>query len=225
MIHTPHNPFDLIVFDWDGTLSDSTASIAQSLQLACADLNHPIPSDEQANHVIGLGLSDAMQYLLPELPPTQIAPLIDRYRHHFLTRVSQIALFDGVRELLTHLQEQGYILAIATGKSRRALDVVLDQSGLAHHFQTTRCADETHSKPHPAMLLEIMDKLFVEPERTLMIGDTTHDILMAHNAKTRAIAVTCGAHPAQLLHEHNPLASLTHTHELQNWLCEYTQSN
>jgi phosphoglycolate phosphatase len=210
--------FDLIVFDWDGTLIDSTALIAGSVQLAAADLGLPIPSDEDAQHIIGLGLLQAMAWLFPDLAADRYQELIERYRVHYLKRDSEIALFKDVRELLVALRADGYLLAVATGKARQGLDRALLLADLVSYFDATRCADETFSKPHPQMLMELMDELMVEPARVLMIGDTTHDLQMAANAGTAAVAVTCGAHPREQLLGEPHLAMLAHVGVLREWL-------
>jgi len=215
----PRN-FDLIVFDWDGTVMDSTATIVESIQAACADLGVAIPTREQAAHVIGLSLLGAVQTVAPDLDEAGCERLADRYRHHYLARDHQAVLFDGVRELLGELRGAGYQLAVATGKSRRGLDRVLAQSGLEPLFDGSRCADESFSKPHPAMLQALMDELFVEPERTLMIGDTTHDLLMAQNAGTASVAMTYGAHPVDVLLTAGPRALLGSVAELRAWLVD-----
>ncbi len=210
--------YDLIVFDWDGTVMDSTAVIAGSIQLACRDLGLPVPGDEAARHVIGMGLSQALQHAVPTAPPHLHGPLADRYRHYFLAQDQSIPLFDGAEETVTELRNGGYLLAVATGKSRNGLDRVMDSSGMRGYFHASRTADETFSKPHPAMLLELMDELAVSAGRTLMIGDTTHDLQMAINAGVDAVGVTHGAHPEDQLRELNPLALLDDFADLRAWL-------
>lgn len=210
--------FDLIVFDWDGTLMDSTAAIAESLQAACADLGLAVPSRTQASHVIGLSLLGAVQHIAPGLDAEGSQRLVERYRYHFLTRDHELTLFDGARELLLKLRERGHLLAVATGKARRGLDRVLASSGLAASFDATRCADESFSKPHPAMLLELMEALVVEPERVLMVGDTTHDLQMARNAGAASIALSHGAHPAEALAQEGARGVLASIAELDAWL-------
>jgi phosphoglycolate phosphatase len=210
--------FDLIVFDWDGTLIDSTALIVGSVQLAAADLGLPVPSDEDARHIIGLSLVGAMAWLFPGQGADIYEALCDRYRVHYLKRDSEISLFNNVRDLLVALREDGYLLAVATGKARQGLDRALLQADLVKHFDATRCADETFSKPHPQMLLELIDELMVEPSRVLMIGDTTHDLQMAANAGTAALAVTCGAHPRELLLGEPHRAMLADVSGLREWL-------
>lgn len=210
--------FDLIVFDWDGTLMDSTAAIAESLQAACTDLGLAVPSREQASHVIGLSLMSAVEVISPGLDAEGYRRLVERYRHHFLTRDHELVLFTGARELLAALRERSYLLAVATGKARRGLDRALASTGLVASFDATRCADESFSKPHPAMLLELMDELALEPERVLMVGDTTHDLQMACNAGTASLALSHGAHPAEALEQEGARAVLGSIAALDEWL-------
>lgn len=210
--------FDLIVFDWDGTLMDSTSTIALSIQLACQDLGLPVPSDQVAQHVIGLGLTDALAYAVPALSPHELPRMVARYRHHYLARDGALVLFEGVQELLAALHERGHRLAVATGKSRVGLERALDQTGTAHWFDATRTADEARPKPEPAMLFDLLERLQVPAERTLMIGDTTHDLQMAARAGTAGLGVAYGAHPAQALYAEQPLAVVHSVAELTQWL-------
>lgn len=210
--------YALIVFDWDGTLLDSAAAIVQSIQAASRDLDLPEPSDAQARHVIGLGLGDALRHAVPQLQPERYQEMVDRYRFHYLANDHRLTLFDGVPELLQRLSSAGHQLAVATGKSRLGLDRALDHSGLRPLFQASRCADECHSKPHPQMLEELMVEFGVAAETTLMIGDTSHDLLMASNAGVDGLAVTYGAHPHEHLAEHRPLACVHTVDELDAWL-------
>jgi len=210
--------FDLIVFDWDGTLMDSTAAIARSIQLACADLGLPVPEDERARHVIGLGMDAALAYAVPTLKPEQMPQMLARCRVHFLAHERLPTLFPGVQDMLSALRQAGWMLAVATGKSRAGLDRSLVETGLAPFFAATRCADETRAKPDPAMLFELVDNLRVEVRRTLMVGDTTHDLQMATDAGAEALAVSYGAHPAAGLQRLNPLACLHSVTELHEWL-------
>lgn len=210
--------FDLVVFDWDGTLIDSTATIARSIQAAAADLGLPVPDFERASHVIGLGLHDALAGAVPDLEPSRIAEFSARYRVHYLAAEDEFDLFGGARELVEALRARGALLAIATGKSRAGLARALDAARFNGVFAATRCADQTHPKPHPAMLLELTAELMVEPERTLMIGDTTHDLQMAAAARTHAVGVTHGAHPADALRNLAPLALFDSLHDLHAWL-------
>ena len=210
--------FDLIVFDWDGTLMDSAAAIVSAIQAACRDLGITPPSDERARHIIGLGLHDALRGVLPELDPARYPEVAQRYRHHYLSHDHELTLFAGAFELIQALGEAGFTLAVATGKSRNGLIRALTSSGLEPFFHATRCADECHSKPHPQMLLELMDEFAVTAENTLMIGDTTHDLLMARNAKVPALAVAYGAHPREALEAEAPLLCAEDVAEVRAWL-------
>ncbi len=210
--------YDLIVFDWDGTVMDSTAIIADSIQQACRDLDLPVPDDDTARHVIGLGLMQALHYAVPGAPEEKYEELVARYRHHFLARHDTIPLFEQARETIVELHEAGFQLAVATGKNRNGLDRALELTQMGKYFHATRTADRTFSKPHPAMLEELMDELDVPPERTLMIGDTTHDLQMAINAGVDAVGVTHGAHPEEQLRELKPVALLNDFIELRAWL-------
>lgn len=212
--------FDLLVFDWDGTIVDSTAMIATCIQKAAADLSLTVPTLEQASHVIGLGLLDALARAVPELSPDRIDEFSARYRYHYFACEPEILLFTGVRDLLVERVEAGLPLAVATGKSRRGLARAFESTGLGRFFESSRCADETHAKPHPAMLLELADELEVSPERTVMIGDTTHDLQMASAAGAGAVAVTYGAHSREQLAELAPLALAASVAELHRWLRE-----
>ncbi len=212
--------FDLIAFDWDGTLFDSTALIASCIQAACADVGAPVPSSRDASFVIGLGLSDALQHAAPSLPRERHRELADRYRHHYFAKQHEILMFDGVLTMLEGLKARRYRLAVATGKSRRGLDEALKSVQLAGMFEATRTADETASKPNPRMLLELMEELDVAPARTLMIGDTTHDLQLAVNAGTASLAVAYGAHEHAEFDAFAPLAVAHSVAELHAWLFE-----
>jgi phosphoglycolate phosphatase len=214
----PKRNFDLIVFDWDGTLADSTAPIVHAMKEACRDLHLPVPDDVAARHVIGLGVVDAMKHIAPELPVSRYPEFGRRYGHHYLAREADIPLFSGARELLTDLEAAGFLLAIATGKSRAGLARMLETFGLERSFDATRCADEGFPKPHPDMLLHLMDRLAVEPNATLMIGDTTHDLDLARNAGAQAVAVAYGAHTTVDLQRGSPLAVVDSVPELRDWL-------
>lgn len=210
--------YDLIVFDWDGTLMDSTAAITGAIQQACVDLGLAAPSREQASYVIGLGLEDALRHAAPELPHADYPRLAAAYRKHYFALDGQLVLFDGALELLHELKSVGYNLAIATGKSRIGLSRAMDRPELRGLFDTTRTADETFSKPHPAMLHEIMAELASPPRRTVMVGDTTHDLQMARNAECDAIAVSYGAHDIAQLQSLSPVGLVHSVTELQGFL-------
>lgn len=209
--------YQLLVFDWDGTIIDSASTIAECIRLAAADLALDVPTKEQASHVIGLGLHDALRYAVPQLRPEQMSEFVSRYRYHFLMREDRMGLFDGMRDLIEALSKMR-TLAIATGKSRRGLDRALDSTGLKPYFQSSRCADETNPKPHPAMLLELMSEFEVAPNAALMIGDTSHDLEMARAAGVDGLAVTYGAHPENNLRACRPTACVGSVAELGEWL-------
>jgi phosphoglycolate phosphatase len=213
--------FDLIVFDWDGTLFDSTALIVRCIQDACADLGAAVPSDAAAAYVIGLGLHDALRQAVPGLHPARYPELAQRYRSHYFARQHELSLFAGTLEMLQALKSRHHWLAVATGKARRGLDEALANAQLAGLFDGSRTADETASKPDPRMLLELMREFGAEPERTLMIGDTTHDLQLALNAGTPSLAVSYGAHAHEAFGAYAPLAVLHSTAELHGWLIEH----
>ncbi len=210
--------FDLVVFDWDGTLMDSTVAIVRSIQAAAVDLGLPEPPQERARHVIGLGLGDALRHVVPELDAVQATQFAARYRHHYFTYEDQLGLYAGAHELLKAIADSGVGLAVATGKSRLGLVRALKATGLESRFAATRCADQTHSKPHPAMLQELMQELQTTPERTLMVGDTTHDLTMARAAGTPAVGITHGAHTVDQLRALAPAALVNSLPELEQWL-------
>lgn len=213
--------FDLIVFDWDGTLYDSTALITRSIQSACADVGAAVPSNEAASYVIGLGLQDALRHAAPDLPPDRYPELGLRYRHHYFERKHELVLFDGVLDMLHSLKARHHWLAVATGKNRRGLDEAIGSAQLKGMFDSTRTADETASKPNPQMLLELMRELAVEPERTLMIGDTTHDLQLAMNAGAASLGVSYGAHAHETFDAFGPRHVAHSVKELQQWLHEH----
>jgi phosphoglycolate phosphatase len=210
--------FDLIVFDWDGTLFDSTRLIARCIQSACADLGTAVPSDRDASYVIGLGLADALRHAAPELERERYGELAERYRHHYLARQDEIVLFDGTLEMLRALKARNHWLAVATGKTRRGLDQALAGSPLAGLFDATRTADETRGKPDPLMLVELMRELGASTDRTLMVGDTSHDLQLAANAGCASVAVSFGAHGHDDFAVHRPLHVAHSTADLARWL-------
>lgn len=209
--------YALIVFDWDGTILDSAAAIAQCIREASRELGLEVPDYERASHVIGLGLQDAMRLAVPALTQERYAEFVSCYRRHFLAREESMQLFGGMREMLGQLAGR-HTLAIATGKSRRGLDRALQASGLKPYFRASRCADETTPKPHPAMLIELMRECSIEPEKTLMIGDTSHDLEMARAAGVDALAVAYGAHPEHGLRACGPLGCFADVASLREWL-------
>ena len=197
--------FPLVVFDWDGTLADSTAVIKRALQRSAGDMGYPVPSDAQASFIIGMGLRPALAHAIPTLRDDDLMPLTERFRHHFVQGENEIVLFDGVPEMLAALKARGHWLAVATGKSRRGLDRAFDTLGLREFFVASRCADEGFSKPHPGMLHALFDETGLSATDAVMIGDTTHDLQLAENAGTASIGVTYGAHERALLTAHKPL--------------------
>ena len=212
--------YSLLVFDWDGTIIDSARIIAESIRLAARDVGLEVPTMEQASHVIGLGLHDALRHAVPALTPERTPEFVERYRHHFRASEHAMGLFAGMRELLASLSEER-VLGIATGKSRRGLDRSLESAGVRAYFRASRCADETHPKPHPAMLLELMKELDCTAENMLMIGDTSHDLEMARSAGVDALAVTYGAHPEQNLRSCGPCGCVGSVAELSEWLTQH----
>lgn len=212
-------PYNLLVFDWDGTVMDSESHIVASVLAAIKDLELPERSAFEAKNIIGLGLREAIQTLYPGSDDTLHDNLIERYRHHFLiANTTPSPLFPGAEALLESLNDAGYLLAVATGKGRGGLDRVLEETGLRAMFVTTRCADESFSKPHPQMLEYIMEFTGCEPDETLMIGDTEYDMEMASNASTPALAVSYGVHELERLQKHNPVGIIDALTELQPWL-------
>jgi phosphoglycolate phosphatase len=213
--------FDLIVFDWDGTLYDSTALITRCIQAACADVGVPVPSQRDASYVIGMGLVEALRHAAPALPRERYGELGARYRHHYVARQDEIAFFDGTLPMLQALRGRGHLLGVATGKTRLGLDHALNDSALVGLFDATRTADETASKPDPRMLHELMRELGVSPARTLMIGDTTHDLLLAANAGTECIGVSYGAHDHAAFKDYTTQHVAHSVAELSDWLSRH----
>lgn len=212
--------YDLIAFDWDGTLFDSTKIIVRCIQQAVADVGGAVPTDRAAAYVIGMGLMEALAHAAPDVPRERYAELGAAYRRHYLAHQDDLSLFDGVLPMLTDLRGRHHWLAVATGKSRRGLDEVLHSVQLAGVFDGSRTADETAGKPHPRMLHELMREFGTEPERTLMIGDTTHDLQMALNAGCASVGVSYGAHTHEGFEELKPRAVVHSVGELHAWLLE-----
>ena len=210
--------FDLIAFDWDGTLFDSTAIITRCIQSAVRDVGGVVPSDRDAAYVIGMGLMEALAYAAPDVPVDRYPELGARYRHHYIAHQNDISLFDGILLMLTDLKARQYRLTVATGKSRAGLDDVLQAVELKGMFEASRTADETAGKPNPRMLHELMAQFGVKPERTLMIGDTTHDLQMALNAGCPSVGVSYGAHDSEAFDSLYPRFVAHSVRELHAWL-------
>ena len=213
-----HRHYDLIAFDWDGTLFDSTAIIARSIQLAVTDVGGTPPTTQAASYVIGMGLTQALAHAAPDVPPEKYPELGRRYQHHYAVHANDIALFEGVLPLLDALKARGHLLAVATGKSRRGLDEALHSVELRGVFDASRTADETAGKPDPLMLHELMAEFGVPAERVLMIGDTTHDLQMALNAACPSVGVSYGAHEPEAFEILRPRHVAHSVPALQDWL-------
>ena len=213
--------FDLIAFDWDGTLFDSTAIITRSIQAAVVDVGGAKPSDQDASYVIGMGLMQALAHAAPDVTQDKYPMLGERYKFHYAQSMDDITLFAGVLELLAGLKQRNHLLAVATGKSRRGLDDALQAVELKGLFHASRTADQTAGKPDPLMLHELMEELNVPPERTLMIGDTTHDLLMAQNAGCASVGVSYGAHESASFAAFNPLHIAHSVAELDAWMVKF----
>lgn len=213
--------FDLIAFDWDGTLFDSTALITRCIQSAVRDVGGTVPSDQDAAYVIGMGLLQALAHAAPDVPKDKYPELGARYRHHYVARQKEISLFEGVLPMLNALRARQHWLAVATGKSRPGLNDALQVAQLAALFDASRTADETAGKPDPRMLQELMAELGVAPERTLMIGDTTHDLQMALNAGCASVGVSYGAHASEGFEVLQPRFIANSVAALHTWLLDH----
>ncbi|MCB5206424.1 HAD-IIIA family hydrolase [Methylovorus mays] len=212
------NQFDLIIFDWDGTLANSTQLIVDAICKGSVDVGLPLPTHEAASGIIGLGLREALIELFGSVQELQIQQLMARYALYYNSGENEIPLFDGAAEAVAELHGRGIALAVATGKGRAGLNRALKNSGIGHYFHATRCVDECHSKPHPQMIHELMDEVGASPERTLMIGDTSFDLQMASNAGVSSLGVSYGAHPLERLLPHAPLAHFDDFTKLNQWL-------
>jgi len=208
---------ELIIFDWDGTLIDSQANIVQCFKYVIDDLDLPDRSSEEISNIIGLGMWEALRELFPQNNTEEYQQMVDRYRYHFFAS-DPSQPFSGAGTVLSSLAEDGYILAVATGKGRRGLDKALDSTGFRQYFHATRCADETRSKPHPQMLEELLDETGMNGEQAIMIGDTEYDLEMAKNAGIPSIGVSYGVHEADRLLKHEPISVLNEIGALLNWL-------
>ncbi|MGB6243101.1 MAG: HAD-IA family hydrolase [Castellaniella sp.] len=212
------NPYQAVVFDWDGTLLDSTHHIVGALLAACRDLGLREPTREQAGWVIGLSLQTALRQLVPDLRADQADAFAERYKAHFMHLLGEMHLFDGQAQLLRDLHARGIVLAVATGKSRQGLNTSIERLGLQGLFQATRTVDEARGKPDPDMLEQLLMELDLAPETVLMVGDTTHDVLMAKAAGIDSLAVSYGAHRASLLESSQPTALVGTVPDMQAWI-------
>jgi len=211
--------YELVIFDWDGTLMDSTQKIANCIKAAARDIGVVEPGDEQAKNIIGLSLVEAMQILFPKLNQTQIQKLVESYKYHFIKGdLTEQKMFDGVEHGLQKLNEAGAFLAVATGKSRAGMSRVFAELDLSHHFAISRCADETRSKPHPQMLHEILDFTGIEPHKAIMVGDTSYDMQMANNAGVDGLGVAYGVHSDAVLRNAKAVDVLTSFEHVMDWL-------
>ena len=218
MLNPTARRFDLIAFDWDGTLFDSTAIITRCIQEAVRDVGGQVPSAERASYVIGMALIPALAHAAPDVPPERYKDLSARYRYHYTQHMHDISLFEGVLDMLHALKAKGTMLTVATGKSRSGLNEALQHAELKGMFDDSRTADETAGKPNPLMLHELMAACGVGPERTVMIGDTTHDLEMAHLAGCASVGVSYGAHDHDEFERWKPLTVAHSVRELHDWL-------
>ncbi|MGB7483641.1 HAD-IA family hydrolase [Castellaniella ginsengisoli] len=214
----PGKQYRAVIFDWDGTLLDSTHHIVGALLGACRDLGLREPSREEAGWVIGLSLQAALYRLVPELGADRVDDFVDRYRTHFMALQHEMHLFEGQAQLLRDLSAGGSVLGVATGKSRRGLDDSIRRLGLQEVFRATRTVDEARGKPDPDMLLQLLAELGLDPAAVLMVGDTTHDVLMAQAAGVDSLAVAYGAHAASLLESARPTALAATVPDMQAWI-------
>ena len=211
--------YQLLIFDWDGTLADSTGRIVDSIQRSARLVGLPAITDADAQNIIGLGLPEALRTLWPDIDADELNTMRETYARYFVHE-SQVSmeLFAGARDMLERFLDDGYLLAVATGKSRKGLDRILYDLGAGHLFATTRCADETLSKPDPLMVNEILAELNVSASRALMIGDTTYDLDMAHAAGVETLAMSHGAHDDERLMRCQPLALCHDIDDLECWI-------
>ncbi len=210
--------FDLIVWDWDGTLANSTGMITDAIVSAAAQVGLPALDPLAASNIIGLGLKESIHALFGHISAEKAQALAKQYTANYYAGESEIPLFEGAADTIKTLHKRGFKLAVATGKGRRGLNLALEHCGLSPYFHATKTVDECFSKPHPQMLDELMDELIVRPERTLMVGDTSYDLQMASNAGVPAVAVTFGAQSRDKLNSYNSIAMFTQFSELRSWL-------
>jgi len=213
--------YKLIIFDWDGTLMDSAQKIANCIKSAAREMGIDEPSDEQAKSIIGLELIHALKILFPALDDQTFKEYVALYKHHFVVGdTTAQPMFQGVESGLSQLQETGVLMAVATGKSRTGMTRVFEEIKLEHYFVTTRCGDETLSKPNPQMLHEILDYTAIDPKNAIMIGDTSYDMLMAHNAGISGLGVSYGVHSKQELQQAHAIDVLDSFSEIIDWLLD-----
>jgi phosphoglycolate phosphatase len=214
--------FCAVIFDWDGTLLDSTGVITESIRSAARDIGLPVPTRQKASYVIGMGLRDALAHVVPDLRREQLDEFVERYRVHYMKMDSTLMPFEGIPALLADLQKSEVTMAVATGKSRAGLNRALSQLGWQHLFADTRCADEGEPKPSAWMVHELCSSLDLQPTEVVIVGDTTHDLGMAKNAGADAIGVTYGAHDPQALRDFGALAVVDSVVALRNCLVNHT---
>jgi phosphoglycolate phosphatase len=210
--------YELIIFDWDGTLMDSENKIVRCFEKSAADVGIAYPGDAAVRNIIGLGLKESLDVLLPDESQTVRELVVERYRVHFLEQDdTEMSLFDGVEAGLDALISDGYQLAVATGKARRGLARVLSETGLEDRFSVTRCSDEAVSKPHPRMVHDILEKTGISASRAIVVGDTVYDIQMAHNADADALAVCYGVHERERLIAERPVDCVVDFEAVIDW--------
>lgn len=212
--------YDLLIFDWDGTLMDSASEIVATMQKAIQETGLPERSPDQLRDLIGLGLEETIDHLFPQLDPKRVRDWLSQYRQRYLSPSSRAPLFEAVQVTLEQLLASGYELAVATGKGRRGLDRALARTATARYFSCTRCADEAVSKPAPDLVDDILLRTATLPDRALVIGDTEYDMLMARNAGVDALGVSCGVHDAARLRATGACAILVSVVELPAWLAQ-----
>ncbi len=206
---------DLIIFDWDGTLMDSTARIVSCCQKAAVEVNLPVPEAESVRQIIGLNLTRSFEILFPTASESDKMALYESYRTLYVeTDNTPSPVFDGAVEMLTALYNNNIRLAVATGKARQGLNRVMGIAKLEAFFEDSICADEATGKPHPEMIHILLKRFNMKPHQAIMVGDTEHDLEMAHNAKVPSIGVSFGAHSVEQLQKWRPLSILDHLSEL-----------
>ncbi|MEI6860571.1 MAG: HAD-IIIA family hydrolase [Shewanella sp.] len=207
--------YELVIFDWDGTLMDSVGKIVACMQQSALSLNIPIPTEQAVRDIIGLSMDEALRILYPNSSIELQTEMKGVYRQQYMElNQTPSPLFDGIEQMLTSLNEQGFKLAVATGKARAGLNRVLTATNLGPYFVATRCADEAASKPSPDMILQLLNELNISPNNAVMIGDSIHDLNMANNAGIHAIGVDYGAHNKDRLSQANPKAVISSPIEL-----------